>query len=235
MKNQQQSLDINVAPHMQTSTNASTSLSIPEQTVRRHSIGSAVASASIVERLQEIAAQNKPNDTPNNVNETKNVGMSTSNKTQPSRAVSLRNAALPPNRPAFVSANRGRGTAIRGRGAMVTNSGTKPVRPVYLNNIQNKRTSNPDLATTSKGNNGEGVMLKPIANQIAARRFSSEIGITDSNNYQESNQNQGTSRQESNLPGSDYVVPGSLNLQTANLRENLGRYSSMHILGTDIC
>lgn len=183
MKKQNQSLDTNIEPTTQTITKTSASLIIPEQTVRRHSVGN-VASASIVERLQAIAAQKPQSNAPNKANGNRNVGVSTDNKVQPVRG---RNPA-----------NRGRGNQIRGRGGVVTNSGTNPVRPVYPTNIQNKRTSNPDLATIGKGNNMEGAMLKPIANQMAARRFSSDMRITEEQ-------------------------PGSLNVQRANSRGLLGR------------
>ena len=165
-------------------------MSIPEQNVRRHSIGtSGVASASIVQRLQQIAAESADQHTATDIDKTQAAVLKNNIS---STAQGCRFEVSQPIRGSFANASRGRAHQVIGRGISGINPGIRPIgqnRPPYL---QNKRTSNPDLATVYTGMKESKASLKPLENQIAARRYSSDMRIADFNNFRGGNINQAT-------------------------------------------
>ena len=170
-----QSLDQNIESSKQNATNPGASLCIPEQNVRRHSIGtSAVASASIVQRLQQIAAESAD---PKSDIDKKPAGVLNSNKSFGAQG------------PGHSNASRGRAHPMMGRGI---NPCGRPIGPNGSSFIQNKRTSNPDLATVYPGMKEKMTSLKPLENQMAARRFSSDMRIADFGHLRGGNVNQTT-------------------------------------------
>ena len=164
-------------------------MSIPEQNVRRHSIGtSGVASASIVQRLQQIAAESADQHTATDIDKTQ-AAVLQNNKS--STAQGCRFEVSQPLRGSFPSASRGRAHQVMGRGISGIHPGIRPMgqcRPPYL---QNKRTSNPDLATVYTGMKQSNTGLKPLENQIAARRYSSDMRIADFNHFNKASAEQG--------------------------------------------
>ena len=197
-----QSLDTNIENSKQSVTNPSATLSIPEQNVRRHSIGtSGVASASIVQRLQQIAAESADQHTASDIDKTQAAVLKNniSSTTQ-----GCRFEVNQPIRGSFPSASRGRAHQVMGRGISGINPGIRPMgqsRPPYL---QNKRTSNPDLATVYTGMKEGKASLKPLENQIAARRYSSDMRIADFNNFRGGNINQATAEHGATTAISSY-------------------------------
>ena len=172
-----QSLDQNIESSKQNATNPGASLSIPEQNVRRHSIGtSAVASASIVQRLQQIAAESAD---PKSESDKKPAGIGVLNS----------NKSFGAHGPGHANAGRGRAHPMMGRGI---NPSGRPIGPNGSSFIQNKRTSNPDLATVYPGMKEKMSSLKPLENQMAARRFSSDMRIADFGHLRGGNVNQTT-------------------------------------------
>ena len=163
-----QSLDTNIESSKQSVVNPGTNLSIPEQNVRRHSIGtSAVASASIVQRLQQIAAES----------DKKPAGGLDCNKPFQAVPPGPRFGASQPYRNILPNAIRGRAPPIMGPGVR---PGGRPMGP-------NKRTSNPDLTTAYQGKKEDSASLRPLESQMAARRFSSDMRIADLSHLREGN------------------------------------------------
>ena len=191
-----QSLDTNVEGAAQISDKTCASLVIPDQNVRRHSIGtSSVASASIVERLQAIAAQSNQQQASNG--EKKQDVPFTGSKENTSKTAGYRFNDGLPSRNGVVYANRGRGVQIRGRGVPLMHTGAKNMNKANPNRIQEKRTSNPDLAASFTCNAEVASKLKPLGNQSSPRRFSSDMRISDFGNFKESEKNSSTAQQTS--------------------------------------
>jgi len=178
-----------------------------------------VASASIVERLQEIAAQGNQNNGSKNGIEKRPVGVSNGNKSYPIKTVGPRFVDGQNSQCSVANTNRGRAGPIMPRGAAIMNTGITSSRESNYNYTQNKRTSNPDIASSYTGKNEERSILNPLAYQSAARRFSSDMRMTDINNS-----NRGILNPQiiPNHPGLNNTQPNALNLPGTNTKGFIG-------------
>ena len=136
--------------------NARTCLSIPQQAVRRHSVGTtSVATASIIERLQSIAAQDQQNSTLNNANtnENRDVEPTAANKGPSDRTANGGYGGHKPNQISIVGLNKGRGAPIRCRGATANTPGSTLQNLNWqTNKVQPMGISNPDLTSIANDN-----------------------------------------------------------------------------------
>jgi hypothetical protein len=150
--------------------------------------------------------------------EKKPGGVSKSNKSYPGKAVGQRFVDGQSFQSSVANTNRGRAGPIMARGAAIMNTGVRPSRENSTNYTQNKRTSNPDIASAYTGKNEERAMLNPLAYQPAARRFSSDMRMTDIN-----------PQNIPNHPGSDSTQPSSLNLPGTNLKGFIGILNARNV------
>ena len=159
-------------------------LCIPQQTVRRHSIGaSTIASASIIERLRAIANENKQINSSSCEDENSDTANPSTEGKLVSNQIKRHGTELNAlNANAGTNAYERGKTAVAGNGRIPKNKneGSTWLRALR-NSIRRQNSSDPDLRAGIDPATGHANMLTPLNNQMAARMCTSDVRLQNTN------------------------------------------------------